>query len=201
MRQGICGIALGVFAAFAPTIANAQNTDSAHPTISLVRFGADVERTRIVIESDRELAYRAFTLAENGDRLVVDLEPVTWALDADPIGGGQRAAAGEGVVARYRFAQQVTNSARLVFDLAEPAAIRSHFALPPVEQAQSHRRGGPCTSVRGARGPVREMAGGPSGRPGEAFPDGAGAEFSRSGGNAFCGAAPGYAHRQCPGAG
>lgn len=107
--------------------------------VSAVRFGSDSSMTRVVIESDTALDYRMFTLAEQGLRLVVDLQHVDWRIDGEPATGGQRRAEGEGLVSQYRFAQNSPEVSRLVLDLSAPAEVTQHFVLPPSESSAANR--------------------------------------------------------------
>ncbi len=122
-----------VLAALAATPALAQ------PAIERVRFGVEPERTRVVIESSAPLSYSMFTLANDGDRLVVDLARVEWRLAGAPIGRSQVAAPGEGMVDRVRFAHKSATTSRIVFDLNAPVEVRRHFQLEPDTQAPRHR--------------------------------------------------------------
>ncbi len=105
-----------------------------------VRFGVDASRTRIVIESDRPLSdHQVFTLAEQGARVVVDLEAVQFDLGGQSIGGGQSTASGQGLVAGYRYAGDSGSRSRVVFDLAEPAAIAGNVQLDPAPGSNRYR--------------------------------------------------------------
>lgn len=122
-----------VLLAAAPAAADAE------PRIDAVRFGGDGARTRVVIESDQPLAYRHFTLAEQGDRLVIDLPRSVFALAGAAIGRGQKSAPGMGLVERYRFAHTSARRSRIVFDLAAPARVVQEQSLSPSRRAPRHR--------------------------------------------------------------
>lgn len=62
-----------------------------------------------------------FTLADDGERLVLDLPRVDWQAKAGRNGAGQREGRGRGVVDRFRFADFSDDVSRLVLDLNQPA--------------------------------------------------------------------------------
>lgn len=101
------------------------------PTVSTVRFGPGEDDTRIVVEADAAPRYSVYLLAEQGDRAVLDLEPVDWALEGTDIGAGQRAGAGAGLVGQYRYAHNSPSTSRLVFDLDAPVRVKRHFVIEP----------------------------------------------------------------------
>lgn len=109
------------------------------PVIENIRFGADAGRTRVVVESDQPLDYFVFSLAEQGARVVIDLEKADFRLDGRAIGAGQRVGAGEGLVAAYRYADFSPTRSRIVLDLAEPARVSRQFALEPNAASPRHR--------------------------------------------------------------
>ena len=111
----------------------------ARPEVNLVRFGVAEERTRMVVESDAPLSYSLFTLAGQGDRIVIDLAPVTWSLDGVSLADGQRARPGEGLVSRVRFAHFSEQKSRIVLDLTRPARVMKHFPLSPQQPGDVHR--------------------------------------------------------------
>ncbi len=104
-----------------------------------VRMGAEADGLRLVIEADQPLDYRLFTLADQGLRMVLDLPRVDWAIPGEPAAGGQRRAAGEGLISQYRFAQNTADTSRLVLDLASPARVANQFTLAPGAGSASYR--------------------------------------------------------------
>jgi N-acetylmuramoyl-L-alanine amidase len=107
--------------------------------VEAVRFGAGPDRTRVVVDSSRPLQHSIFTLAEDGARVVIDLEPVAFDLDGRAVAGGQRQAEGAGLVAAYRYADTSDSGSRIVLDLAQPAAIVSSFPLDPAPGSDRYR--------------------------------------------------------------
>jgi N-acetylmuramoyl-L-alanine amidase len=98
--------------------ANALGAD-AHATTATVRdvrFTALDAGTRVLVGLDAPARARTFFLT-GPDRFVIDLTNAELAL----AGSGQ--GAGSGVVRRYRYAVQPNGGARLVLDLAQPAAL------------------------------------------------------------------------------
>ncbi len=143
MRARITAAVLSLItlgAVFAPGGSPAAWAD--RPTVSVVRFGADEGRTRVVVEADAPISYGYFTLAERSRRLVVDLEPVRWAIrgeDGSTRGEASGAGTGDGLVAGYRYAHNSSSASRLVFDLAAPVRVSRDFVLPPAAGAPRHR--------------------------------------------------------------
>jgi N-acetylmuramoyl-L-alanine amidase len=107
--------------------------------VNAVRLGVEGARTRVVVDSDQPLNHTVFTLAEQGARVVIDLERVEFELGGRAIGGGQRLVDGEGLVAAYRYAGFSPTRSRIVLDLATPAAVVSQFQLPPGPGRARHR--------------------------------------------------------------
>ncbi|MCG8440638.1 MAG: N-acetylmuramoyl-L-alanine amidase [Caulobacterales bacterium] len=130
----ICAWA-GALAAASLLIAPAQ----ARPQVHDIRFGEHASGTRVVVELDAEVDYRAFALSEGGARIVVDFEPVDWRARADRVSGGQVIGAARGIVARYRFAQNSPTRSRLVLDLEGPARIDRQLVLAPEGDVRRHR--------------------------------------------------------------
>ena len=102
------------------------------PTVSNIRFGEHVDRTRIVIEVGSEVNFSSFLLA-NPTRLVVDLPEVTWDL---PEGAEKRS---YGFVEKYRFGLFKEGVARLVFDLDTTVRLVSKFTLDKDEGSNMFR--------------------------------------------------------------
>ena len=94
--------------------------------ITAVRFGEHEAYTRIVVETERPVSFRAFTLAEPAARLVVQFDAAGWDVDALPAGAGR----GVGPVGAFRFDENA-RAPRLVFTLSEPSLVRESFSLDP----------------------------------------------------------------------
>jgi N-acetylmuramoyl-L-alanine amidase len=93
-------------------------------TIHDLRIGVHGAKTRLVMDMDGPVRFRAFALADPY-RVVLDLSEVHFKIPA-------RAKAGKvGGVAGYRFGLFEPGTSRVVIDLAEPRAISAAFELPP----------------------------------------------------------------------
>jgi N-acetylmuramoyl-L-alanine amidase len=88
---------------------------AAQPVVSAISIADQGGSTRLVLELTQRADYRVFMLNEPM-RLVLDLPPAAWRLDAQP--------ASAGVIAGYRYGQFDADTARLVVDLAAPARVR-----------------------------------------------------------------------------
>lgn len=94
--------------------------------ITAVRFGQHDDYTRIVVETDSPVSFRAFTLPDPSARLVVQFEQAGWNVSALPGGAGR----GVGPVGMFRF-DEASRAPRLVFSLSEPSMVRESFSLDP----------------------------------------------------------------------
>jgi N-acetylmuramoyl-L-alanine amidase len=101
------GVAVAVFASTAAS--------ASPPLVSAVHIGEQGGATRLILELSQRADYRVLLLNEPM-RLVLDLPPATWRLEAQP--------ASAGVVAGYRYGSFDADTARLVVDLAAPARVR-----------------------------------------------------------------------------
>jgi N-acetylmuramoyl-L-alanine amidase len=102
-----------------------------------VRFAAQDERTRVVIESDAPLKYHVFVLAAGTQRIVVDLPRVRWSINGLTAESGQ--GKGGGLVGGYRFAHNTATTSRLVLDMADPALVVREFVLAPKAKGDVHK--------------------------------------------------------------
>jgi N-acetylmuramoyl-L-alanine amidase len=87
-----------------------------------VRFGIYQDKTRLVIDLDRNTDFRAFVL-DNPMRMVIDLPSFEWT--AGTIDQPQNA----GVLA-VRHGNLEGGTARIVFDMNRPVSIQNAFLLP-----------------------------------------------------------------------
>ena len=94
--------------------------------ITAVRFGEHESFTRIVVETDAPVNFRAFTLADPAARLVVQFDAAEWDVDALPAGAGR----GVGALSSFRF-DESARAPRLIFTLTEPSMVRESFSLDP----------------------------------------------------------------------
>lgn len=110
------------------------------PIASDLRLAGDDRNTRVVIDLDKTIQFRAFTLSDPY-RAIVDIPQVSFHL---PAGVG---AAGRGLIKAFRYGMVMPGGSRIVFDLSGPARIANSYVLeaangqPPrlvleLEQAQ-----------------------------------------------------------------
>ena len=92
------------------------------PVASDARLAGDAKQTRFVLDLDRTIQFRAFTLADPY-RVVVDIPEVSFRL---PAGAG---IAGRGLVKAFRYGLVMPGSSRIVFDLTGPARIANSYVL------------------------------------------------------------------------
>ena len=110
--------------AFAPEMAAAQ---AAQRVIALdARLAGDTSRTRLVIDLNKKIEVRAYTIADP-NRVVIDLPEVSFDL---PVGAGKQA---RGLIAAFRYGQFAQGKARIVIDLREPVRIDKTFVLAAVD--------------------------------------------------------------------
>ena len=119
MKPVIGGILAGFLAMVGPFAASAGD-------VIAVRFGAHDDYTRIVIETDRPVAFETYTLSDPVARLVVSFDAASWNVDGLESGFGL----GQHGLGMFRFDSEAS-SPRLVFDLDEPVEIRHEMALTP----------------------------------------------------------------------
>ena len=98
----------------------------AEPAITAVRIGDHGATTRFVIEADKKLKYRIFTLA-SPYRVVIDLPEVAWRLL--PGAGGT----GRGLIEGFRFGLFAPGKSRVVLDMRAPVGIKRSFMLDPAD--------------------------------------------------------------------
>ena len=92
------------------------------PLASDVRVAGDDSLTRFVVDLDKTIDIRAFTLA-NPYRVVIDMPQVTFQLPA------KAGLAGRGLIKAFRFGLVMQGGSRMVLDLARPARIDKAFVL------------------------------------------------------------------------
>ena len=112
----------GAAAERAGAAAPAARAVSGLPVASEVRVAGDDTQTRFVVDLDKTIDIRAFTLA-NPYRVVVDMPQVTFQL---PPKAGE---SGRGLVKAFRFGLVMQGGSRMVIDLARPARIDKAFVL------------------------------------------------------------------------
>ena len=124
MRTALYIVALTLaYAAGSPALA--QN--AAQRTIALdARLAGDANRTRLIIDLNRKVEMRVYTIA-NPNRVIVDLPDLSFDL---PVGAGKQ---GRGLISAYRYGLFAPGKARIVIDLREPANVEKAFVLAAVD--------------------------------------------------------------------
>jgi N-acetylmuramoyl-L-alanine amidase len=92
------------------------------PIASDARLAGDARQTRFILDLDKPVQFRAFTLADPY-RVIVDLTQVNFQL---PAGAG---IAGRGLVKAFRYGLVMPGGSRIVFDLTGPAKIAKSYVL------------------------------------------------------------------------
>jgi N-acetylmuramoyl-L-alanine amidase len=93
------------------------------PTVATdARLAGDAKQTRFVLDLDKTIPFRAFTLADPY-RVVVDIPQVDFRLAT---GAGTT---GRGLVKAFRYGLVMPGGSRIVFDLTGPAKIASSYVL------------------------------------------------------------------------
>jgi N-acetylmuramoyl-L-alanine amidase len=106
------------------TAAEGQAQASTYPVASDARLAGDLRQTRFVLDLDRTIVFRAFTLADPY-RLIVDIPQVSFRL---PPGTG---ATGRGLIKAFRYGLVMPGGSRIVLDLTGPAKVTSSTMLEP----------------------------------------------------------------------
>lgn len=121
----VSGAVLG--AVVGPLATGDASAQTAQRTIALdARLAGDASRTRLVVDLNRRVEVRAYTIA-NPNRVVVDLPDVSFDL---PVGAGRQA---RGLVSSFRYGQLSQGKARIVVELREPVRIDKVFVLAAIE--------------------------------------------------------------------
>jgi N-acetylmuramoyl-L-alanine amidase len=92
------------------------------PVASDARLAGDGKQTRFILDLDKAIPFRAFTLADPY-RVVVDIPQIDFQL---PSGTG---GAAKGLVKAFRYGLVMPGGSRLVFDLTGPAKIANSSML------------------------------------------------------------------------
>jgi N-acetylmuramoyl-L-alanine amidase len=102
--------------------ASRSEAASAFVVASGVRLAGDERRTRFVLDLDKSVQLRAFTLADPY-RVIVDLPQTTFQL------GAEVGATGRGLIKAFRYGLVMPGGSRIVFDLTGPARIEKAHVL------------------------------------------------------------------------
>ena len=103
------------------------------PIASDARLAGDARQTRFILDLDKAVQFRAFTLADPY-RVIVDLTQVNFQLPAG-VGG-----AGRGLVKAFRYGVVMPGGSRIVFDLTGPAKIAKSYVLEAANGQPRRRR-------------------------------------------------------------
>jgi N-acetylmuramoyl-L-alanine amidase len=125
MRAALFVLGL-MLALSAPERATAQNAAKDRTVALDVRLAGDASRTRLIIDLNKKIEVRAYTIA-NPNRVVIDLPEVIFDL---PVGAGKNP---RGLIAAFRYGQFAQGKARIVIDLREPALVDKTFVLAAVD--------------------------------------------------------------------
>jgi len=100
------------------------------PVASDARIAGDGTFTRFVVDLDKNIDIRAFTLA-NPYRVVIDMPQVTFQLPR------KAGVTGRGLIKAFRFGLVMQGGSRMVIDLARPARIDKAFVLEAANEQPS----------------------------------------------------------------
>ena len=92
------------------------------PVASDARLAGDSKQTRFVLDLDKAVQFRAFTL-DDPYRVVLDIPQISFQL---PAGTG---ATGRGLIRAFRYGLVMPGGSRIVFDLTGPAKIANSYVL------------------------------------------------------------------------
>ena len=95
---------------------------SGYPVASDARLAGDARQTRFILDLDKPVQFRAFTLADPY-RVIVDLNQVNFQL---PAAAGT---SGRGLVKAFRYGLVMPGGSRIVFDLTGPAKIAKSYIV------------------------------------------------------------------------
>jgi N-acetylmuramoyl-L-alanine amidase len=124
----LCSGTASVGAAEAQSLNPASNPPSnptAAPNIPIAsdaRLAGDAKQTRFVLDLDKPIQFRAFTLADPY-RVVVDIPQVDFRLPAEA------GTTGRGLIQAFRYGLVMPGGSRIVFDLTGPARIAKSYVL------------------------------------------------------------------------
>jgi len=107
--------------ATAPAAARTVVTSN-FPVVSAARLAGDAKQTRLILDLDQTVTFRAFTLADPY-RVVIDVPQINFEL---PTGTG---VSGRGLVKAFRYGLVMPGGSRIVVDLAGPAKIANSYML------------------------------------------------------------------------
>ena len=97
-----------------------------YPVATDTRLGGDDHQTRFVLDLNRKIELRAFTLADPY-RVVIDIPQVTFKLPA------RTGESGRGLVKAFRYGLVMQGGSRVVLDVSKPVRIEKAFVLDAAE--------------------------------------------------------------------
>lgn len=124
-------LAAGLMAA---TLAAAPAASAAQTRIraTAVRVGSYNNAVRFVVELNRAVRFKVFTLADPY-RVIVDLPRLDWRTRSG------RPRRRSGLISTFRFGAFTRGSNRIVIDLRRPAVVVNAFILPPRGRTRTYR--------------------------------------------------------------
>lgn len=128
MRRIFCLTAfiISLFAGFL-LLAKPSSAADAQLEIRNIRLGFHIDKTRIVIDLDRETDFRAFVLGDPY-RVVIDMPKADWRIS-------RSAHQNTALIKRYRSGELAEGLTRIVFDMEKPALISEAYILPRTDTA------------------------------------------------------------------
>jgi N-acetylmuramoyl-L-alanine amidase len=127
------------------------------PIASDLRIAGDGKQTRLILDLDKKVQFRAFILSDP-HRAVVDIPQVSFQLPAG-VGG-----AGRGLIKAFRYGLAMPGGSRIVLDLTGPARIANSYVLDAAN-GQPPRLVVELEEAEGAAAPPRATEARPELRP------------------------------------
>jgi N-acetylmuramoyl-L-alanine amidase len=121
VRWALLGVLFAGTAVAAGAPATVPVADS-YPMATDVRLGGDGTQTRFVMDLDRKIDLRVFTLADPY-RVVLDTPQVAFQLPPHAGEGGR------GLIQAFRFGLVMPGGSRMVFDLTKPVRVDKAFVM------------------------------------------------------------------------
>ena len=122
----IAGSVIVVLALLLSGIAALEAAETEKATVSATRVAGDNDRTRFVLDLDRQIV-PAISALNNPERLIIDLPEVTFSIPED---AGK---SGRGLIADWRYGMFAAGKSRIVMDLTAPAKVDKTFFLPSID--------------------------------------------------------------------
>jgi N-acetylmuramoyl-L-alanine amidase len=119
---------LGMLLAVTAVAVRPAPAADSYPVVTDARLGGDETQSRFVMDLDRKIELRAFTLADPY-RVVVDIPQVTFQL---PPKAGE---AGRGLIKAFRYGLVMPGGSRIVFDVTKPVRVDKAFVVDAADGA------------------------------------------------------------------